>query len=482
MAQAGTKASFAIRTERGLKQKMSQHFDCIIIGSGQAANPLAHDLGEAGLSTAVIEHKHVGGTCINEGCTPTKTMVASARVAYLARRGGDYGVKGCSVSLDMQRVRKRKRDIVDSFRNGSQKRLEQTKNVELIFGHGSFTGPKEVRVVLNAGGQRTLTADRIFINTGTRASVPSLAGLDRVQYLNNASIMELDTVPEHLLVLGGGYIGVEFGQMFRRFGSHVTIVHSRSQLLNREDPDLAEEVAKTLQEDGIEILLNAKAQQVKLSGSTIELAVLKDGERQTLSGSHLLVATGRIPNADKLDLQNAGVDTENGFIKVNSRLETSAQGVYALGDVKGGPAFTHISYDDYRIIRGNLLQKKNLTTDHRMVPYVVFMDPQLGRIGMSETEARANKIKFRVAKMPMNYVARARETDEPRGFMKALVDSESEQILGAAVLGLEGGEIMSILEVAMMGKLPYTTLRDGTFAHPTLAESLNNLFSQFDQC
>ena len=255
MAHPGTKASFAIRTERGVKPKMSQHFDCIIIGSGQAANPLAHDLGEAGLSTAVIEQKHVGGTCINEGCTPTKTMVASSRVAYLARRGGDYGVNGCSVSIDMQRVRKRKRDIVDSFRNGSQKRLEQTNNVELIFGHGSFNGPKEVQVTLNAGGQRLLKAERIFINTGTRASVPKLAGIENVQYLDNASIMELDAVPEHLLILGGGYIGVEFGQMFRRFGSRVSIVQSGPQLLKLEDPDIVEEVAKILREDGIEILL-----------------------------------------------------------------------------------------------------------------------------------------------------------------------------------------------------------------------------------
>jgi pyruvate/2-oxoglutarate dehydrogenase complex dihydrolipoamide dehydrogenase (E3) component len=456
---------------------MSERFDCIIIGSGQAANPLARALAEAGLRTALIEQKHVGGTCINEGCTPTKTMVASARVAYLARRGKDYGVNGCSVSMDMRRVRQRKREIVDSFRNGSQKRLEQTKNLELIFGQASFTGPKEVQVALNVGGQRSLTAERIFINTGTRASLPLLAGIDSIKYLNNASIMELDTVPEHLLVLGGGYIGIEFGQMFRRFGSRVSIIQSGPRLLKLEDPDVAEEVANILQEDGIEMLLHTKAQKVCQSGNTIQLEV---SNSRTLSGSHLLVATGRIPNTDNLNLQSAGIETENGFIKVNSRLETNVPGVYALGDVKGGPAFTHISYDDFRVIRGNLLEKKNLTTEHRMVPYVVFMDPQLGRIGMNETEAHADKRKFQVAKMPMSYVARALETDETRGFMKALIDTDSGEILGAAVLGIEGGEIMSIIEVAMMGKLAYTALRDGTFAHPTLAESLNNLFSSID--
>ena len=456
---------------------MAENFDCIIIGSGQAANPLAHALAEAGLRTALIEQKHVGGTCINEGCTPTKTMVASARVAYQARRGANYGVNGCSVSIDMQRVRQRKRDIVDSFRNGGEKRLRETKNIDLIFGHGSFGGPKSVEVALNDGGQRLLTADRIFINTGTRAGVPSLAGLNGLPYLDNSSIMELDIVPEHLLIMGGGYIGVEFGQMFRRFGSRVSIVQSGPQLLKSEDRDVAEEVTKILREDGIEIFLNTKAQKVSQTGNTIQLEV---SNGQILSGSHLLVATGRIPNSDMLNLQSAGIETENGFIKVNNKLETNVPGVYALGDVKGGPAFTHISYDDFRIIRGNLLQKRNLTTDQRMVPYVVFIDPQLGRIGMSETEARTNKRKFRVAKMPMNYVSRALETDETRGFMKALVATDSGEILGATVLGLEGGEIMSILEVAMMGKLPYTALRDGTFAHPTLAESLNNLFSTLD--
>ena len=304
-----------------------------------------------------------------------------------------------------------------------------------------------------------------------------IEGLDRVPFLDNISIMELEAVPEHLLVLGGGYIGVEFGQMFRRFGSRVTIVQSGAQLLAREDADVAEEVAKVLQQEGIEILFKSKAERVGAANGKIQLEVNGDGQSKTIEGSHILVATGRVPNSDTLNLAAAEIETDaKAFIKGNNRLETNVPGVYVLGDIKGGPAFTHISYDDFRIIRSNVIEKKNVTIDGRPVPYVVFMDPQLGHIGMSEEEARKSGRKIRVAKMPMSYVARALEMDESRGFMKAIVDAETEAILGATVLGIEGGEVMAVFEVAMMGKLRYTSLRDGIFAHPTLAESLNNLF------
>jgi pyruvate/2-oxoglutarate dehydrogenase complex dihydrolipoamide dehydrogenase (E3) component len=458
-----------------------QQFDAIVIGSGQAGTPLSTALAEAGMHTALIEREHVGGTCVNEGCTPTKTMVASARVAYLARRGADYGVQTGDISIDMERVRQRTRDIVNSFRNGSQGRIEKTGNLDLIFGEASFAGAKSLLVRQKDGGQRALNAERIFINAGARPSVPALDGLKTVPFLDSTSIMELDTVPEHLLVLGGGYVGLEFGQMFRRFGSRVTIVQSAGQLLNREDPDIAEEVAKILQQDGVEILLNANANRVSQSDGSIRLEVQQQRHSTALAGSHLLVATGRVPNSDTLNLAAAGVQTDDrGFIKVNGRLETTSNGVYALGDIKGGPAFTHISYDDFRIIRTNLIEKGSATTDGRLVPYTVFIDPQLGRIGMTEAEARAQQRNIRVAKLPMTSVARALEVDESRGFMKAIVDGETNQILGAAVLGIEGGEIMSAIEIAMMGKLPYTALRDGVFAHPTLAESLNNLFMAMD--
>ena len=458
-----------------------QQFDAIVIGSGQAGTPLSTALAEAGMRTALIEREHVGGTCVNEGCTPTKTMVASARVAYLARRGADYGVHAGDIRIDMECVRQRKRDIVNSFRNGSQGRIEKTANLELIFGEASFTGARSLLVRQKDGGQRVLTAGKIFIDAGARPSVPALDGLKTVPFLDSTSIMELDAVPEHLLVLGGGYVGLEFGQMFRRFGSRVTIVQSAGQLLDREDPDIAEEVARILQQDGVEVLLNANANRVSQSDGGIRLEVQQHGHSTALAGSHLLVATGRVPNSDTLNLVAAGVQTDDhGFIKVNGRLETTSNGIYALGDIKGGPAFTHISYDDFRIIRTNLIEKGSATTDGRLVPYTVFIDPQLGRVGMTETEARAQKRNIRVATLPMTSVARALEVDETRGFMKAIVDGEDNQILGAAVLGIEGGEIMSALEIAMMGKLPYTALRDGVFAHPTLAESLNNLFMAMD--
>jgi pyruvate/2-oxoglutarate dehydrogenase complex dihydrolipoamide dehydrogenase (E3) component len=456
-------------------------YQAIVIGSGQGGTPLAGALATAGLRIALIERVHIGGTCVNEGCTPSKTMVASARVAYLARRAADYGVHTGDIHIDLQRVRQRKRDIVNSFRGGSQRRLEKTANLELVFGEATFTAPKLIAVRLQNGNQRALTADRIFINAGARPAVPKLDGLDEVPFLDSTSIMELDSVPQHLVVLGGGYIGLEFGQMFRRFGSRVTIVQSGAQLLVREDPDVAAEIASILKQDGIEILLNAKTQRVAKSGAGLELAVRSGKENRTLHGSHLLVATGRVPNTDTLNVAAAGIATDaKGFIQASTKLETNVEGVYVLGDIKGGPAFTHISYDDFRILRTNLIEKGSGSTEGRPVPYTVFMDPQLGRIGLTETEARAHNKKIRVAKMPMTYVARALEVAETRGFLKAVIDAETDQILGAAVLGIEGGEIMAMLQIAMMGRLPFTSLRDGIFAHPNLAESLNNLFNHFE--
>jgi pyruvate/2-oxoglutarate dehydrogenase complex dihydrolipoamide dehydrogenase (E3) component len=454
-----------------------EDFDAIIIGSGQGGNPLAEALIAAGKKTAMIERQDVGGTCINRGCTPTKTMVASARVAWLARRGADYGVHTGLVTVDMGRVRERKRAVVSSFRQSREKRLEKVK-ADLIRGEASFIGPRQLRVALNGGGERLLRADQIFIDTGTHSAKPAIAGLDAVPHLDNDSIMELDHVPEHLLVLGGGYIGVEFSQMFRRFGSQVTVLQAGPQLLREEDEDVAAEVLKILREDGIDVLLNARAQEVK-PGIALKVAI--EGKTQTVEGSHLLLATGRVPNTGALKPAAGGVESdERGFIRANERLETSAPGVYVIGDVKGGPAFTHISYDDYRILKANLLDGGNRTTRDRMVPYTVFMDPQLGRVGMTEADAKKSGRKIRVARMPMTSVARALEVDEARGLMKAIVDAETEEILGATVLGLEGGEVMSVLQMAMMGHLKWSVLHDAVFAHPTLAESLNNLFLHFD--
>ena len=455
-------------------------YDAIVIGAGQAGVPLSQALAGAGMRTALVEREHVGGTCINEGCTPTKTMVASGRVAYLARRGADYGVRTGPLSIDLAKVRERKRAIVNSFRDGSQGRIEKTKDLELIFGEAQFTGAQSLKVKKADGSELLLVGEKIFINAGCRPAVPKLDGLSGVPFLNSTSIMELDQVPEHLIVLGGGYIGLEFGQMFRRFGARVTIVQSGGQLLGQEDMDVAEEVLKILQEDGIEVLLNSRATSASGSAGQLKLTAESEGKSREIAGSHLLMAAGRVPNTDSLRVDAAGIVTDaRGFIRTNDKLETNVGGVYGLGDIKGGPAFTHISYDDFRIIRTNVIEKGSATITDRLVPYTVFIDPQLGRVGMSEAEASKSGRAIRVAKMPMNYVARALEMDESRGFMKAIVDAKSGQILGAAVLGIEGGEIMTQLQIAMMGKLPYTALKDGVFAHPTLAESLNNLFGHF---
>src|SRR5918912_785992 len=457
----------------------TQHYDAVVIGAGQGGTPLARALAQDGRKTALVEREHVGGTCVNEGCTPTKTMVASAKVAYFDRRSANYGVQNGPVSVDMLKVRQRKRDIVESFRSGNERRIEETEGLDLLMGEARFTGPKELEVRLNGGETLQLTADDIFINVGARPANPPIEGLDSVPALNSTTIIELDELPEHLLVIGGSYVGLEFAQMFRRFGSEVTVVQRGKQLLSREDSDVAEAVAEIMRDEGIEVLLRAQPQRVEQSDDgRIQLTVQTPEGERTLSGSHLLVAAGRPPNTDTLNLEAAGVETDKrGFVKANERLETNVPGIYAIGDVKGGPAFTHISYDDFRIIRTNLLEGGDASIADRLVPYTVFIDPQLGRIGLSEQEAREQGRDVRVAKMPMSYVARAVEMDETRGFMKAVVDADTDQILGCAVLGIEGGEVMAMMQIAMMGQVPYTTLRDAVFSHPTLAESLNNLFA-----
>ena len=454
----------------------AERYDAIVIGAGQAGVPLARELAGTGRRTALIEREHVGGTCINEGCTPTKTMVASARVAYLARRGADYGVSTGPIGVDLGRVRERKRAIVKSFREGSERRLRTMPGLDLIRAEARFMGPRQVAV-----DGRTLEAERVFINPGGRPAAPDIEGLDRVPSLDSTSIMELDAVPDHLVVLGGGYIGLEFGQMFRRFGSRVTVVQRGSQLLPQEDKDVADAVLGVLREDGLEVLLEAEARRAEGSAGAVRLMVRTPEGERAIEGSHLLRAAGRTPNTDGLGLAEAGIATDGkGFITVNPRLETSVPGVYALGDVKGGPAFTHISYDDYRIIRTNLLQGGRACITDRLLPYTVFIDPQLGRIGLSEKDAKRQGRRYRLARMPMSHVARALELDESRGFRKALVSPDTDEILGAAVLGIEGGELMAMLQLAMMGRLPYHRLRDAIFAHPTLAESLNNLFTTLE--
>ena len=388
------------------------------------------------------------------------------------------GVHTGHVTVDMAKVQERKQHIVDMFRNSSHQTLEKTEGLDLLFGEAIFSGPKTLELRLNSGETRQLGADLIFINAGHRPSQINIPGIESVQTYDSSSIMDLDVVPEHLIVIGGGYISLEFGQMFRRFGSRVTIIQRGAHLLSREDEDVAEAVENILREDGVEVLLETKPVRVaQPAPGNIQLTVQAPSGERTLNGSHLLIAAGRTPNSDWLNLDAAGIQVDKrGYIQVNERLETNVPGVYALGDIKGGPAFTHISYDDFRVVRINLLDNGNASIKGRIVPYAIFIDPQLGRVGLSEREAREQGHAIKVARINMNQVDRALEMDEPRGFIKAVVDAATGQILGAAVLALEGGEIMAMLEVAMMGKLPYTALRDGIFTHPTLAESLNTLF------
>ncbi|MEE9207495.1 MAG: mercuric reductase [Gemmatimonadota bacterium] len=459
----------------------AEEYDAIVIGTGQGGKPLAAAFAQAGQKTAIIEKGRVGGTCVVEGCTPTKTMVASARVAHLAGRAADYGVITGPVSVDLEVVRKRKRDIVDSWSAGSQQGLERHEHLNLIFGEASFTGPRTLRVTTDGasdGSAQSLTAEKIFINAGARPSAPPIPGLDSVPYLDSTSIMELGEAPSHLIVLGGGFVGLEFGQMFHRFGSRVTIVEGAPRLISREDEDVSKELEKILREEGIEILTDAMVQSIGLGeAGGVEVAI--DGI--TVEGTHLLVATGRVPNSDLLDPAAAGILLdERGFIAVNERMETSVPGVYALGDITGAPPFTHIAYDDYRILKRIHLGGEDANREGRPVPYTLFTDPQLGRIGLTEREAREQGLSVRVATLPMSRVARAIETDETRGFMKAVVDDDTDLILGAAVLGIEGGEVATVLQMAMMGGVPYTAIKDGVFSHPTLSESLNNLFMAMD--
>jgi len=465
---------------------VEKEFDAIIIGSGQGGTPLATALAARGLDTALVEMRQVGGTCVNFGCTPTKTMIASAQVAHAARRAAHFGIGigATEPKVDMVRVRQRKRDIVSSFRGGSENRIESADNLELIRGRAAFRSSHTLDVTLSGGGARSVSAQKIFINTGTRPAVPSIAGLDTIEALDNESIMELDRVPEHLVIVGGGYIGVEFGQMFRRFGARVTIVQRQSRLLPREDADLSDAVAELLTAEGIDLVFDASPSAVSASSANgsegFVLSLEVTGKSRTISGSHLLLAAGRAPNTDHLNPGAAGLKLDGrGYIKVNDRLEAGVEGVWALGDVKGGPAFTHISYDDYRVLVRNVFEGGKVSISQRLLPYTVFIDPQLGRVGIGEDQARAAGRKIRVASMPMSWVARALESDDSFGLMKAVVDAETDRILGFGMIGMQAGEIAGAVQIAMMGGLPYTALRDGVFSHPTLMEALNNLFASF---
>jgi pyruvate/2-oxoglutarate dehydrogenase complex dihydrolipoamide dehydrogenase (E3) component len=401
-------------------------------------------------------------------------MIASSQVAHYARHAARWGVLAGDVRVDLAKIVTRKNQIVSQWRAGIQHKVEQRKNLHLHRGLARFIDPHRLQV-----GDQVLEGERIFINTGTRVSLPRLDGLDTVPYLTNATIMELTALPEHLIVLGGGYIGLEFGQMFRRFGSKVTVVHNGGQILAREDADVAAELQKALEAEGMRFILNAQTTRVGQQNRGIALTVQTASGSETVAGSHLLVATGRRPNSDELALDKAGVKTDaHGYIRVNNRLETGVPGIWAVGDVKGGPAFTHISFNDYQIVYGNLIEGKSFTTNNRYVPYSVFTDPQLGRVGVTEKEARASGRRLKIGNIPMSWVARAIERDETAGLMKLVVDADTDRILGAAILSTEGGELVQILGAVMLAGAPYTLLKGAVYIHPTLAEGFWTLMEE----
>ena len=447
---------------------MAIKYDAIVIGSGQGGNPLAHKLADKGWRVALVEKSHLGGTCINTGCTPTKTMMASAQVAHYARQAARWGVHAGNVTVDLNAVVARKDEVVEKFRGGQQRRVDERASLDLYRAAARFLSPRRLQA-----GEDILESDRIFVDTGTRPSLPKIPGLEKSGYLTNVSIMELRDVPRHLVVLGGGYVGLEFGQMFRRFGSGVTIVHHSGQILPREDGEIARALQQALEAEGIRFRLNAQAASVDAASDGIVLSF--DGA-SPVAGTHLLVATGRVPNTDELSLDKAGVELDRrGFIRVNGRLETNVPGIWALGDVKGGPAFTHISYNDYQILWANLIDGKDESIEGRLVPYAVFTDPQLGGVGLTEKEARAQGKRLKIGRTPMSSVARAIERGETAGLMKIVVDADTDRVLGASILGAEGGELVQILAVLMRAKLPYTELKGAVYIHPTLAEGFFSL-------
>lgn len=456
-------------------------YDAVIIGSGQAGVPLAKKIAHKGLKVAIIESKLIGGTCVNYGCTPTKAMVASARVMHVASTADEVGITVKEVSVNLKSVIKRKNKIVHQSRSGSESALLTTKNLDVIYGEASFLSNKLVKIVFKDGTEKIITGEKIFIDTGARPAIPKINGLDEIDYLDSTSIMELKKVPEHLLVIGASYIALEFGQMFKRFGSKVTILEHADSFLPKEDSDVAGEIKQFLESEKIVIHTQATVQNFSTKNKKIT-AVVKIADRtKKINCSHVLMATGRTPNTEALNLHNTEIQMHKGYIKVNDKLETSVADVYALGDVKGGPAFTHISYNDYVIVCGNVYEGANESKKERMVPYTMFTDPQFARIGLSEKEAIQKKLNYKVACLPMAHVARGIETNETTGFIKAIVDADSKQILGAAVIGAQGGEIMSMLQIAMMGKVTYDVLRYAVFAHPLYAEALNNLFLSLDE-
>ncbi|HEX6272166.1 MAG TPA: mercuric reductase [Polyangiaceae bacterium] len=467
-------ASEAARSPRSMAVEQVEN---VILGGGEAGKYVAWELAKQGRASLVIERALVGGSCPNVACLPSKNVIRSAKVADWVRRAGDYGVRTSPPATEMEEVRKRKRDMVAGMVDIHQKRFA-APGIEFVLGEGRFVAPRTLDIRLAGGGTRRVTGERIFLNLGTHATLPEIPGLTASAPLTHVEALELDRLPSHLIVLGGGYVGVEFAQAFRRFGSRVTVVQRAERLLPREDPDVSEALRTIFVEDGIDVFLGADTRAVSgRSGDRVRLDFrVADGER-TLEGSDLLVATGRTPNTFGIGLDNAGIELDaRGFVEVDERLRTTAPGVWAMGECAGSPQFTHVSFDDFRVVRDDLAGKPR-TTKGRLIPYCVFTDPELGRVGLDEREATRSGVEYRVARLAMTSVLRARAIGETRGFMKALIDVGSDRIVGFTMLGADAGEVIAVVQTAMLAGLSYTALRDAILTHPTMAEGLNVLFA-----
>jgi pyruvate/2-oxoglutarate dehydrogenase complex dihydrolipoamide dehydrogenase (E3) component len=458
-----------------------EHYEMLVLGSGEGGKYLAWHMARAGHRTAVVERKLIGGSCPNTNCLPSKNEIWSAKVADLVQHADRFGIVTGPVATDMAKVLARKREMVDGL-VAMHLDIYKSSGAELIMGTGRFVAPKTIEVSLNDGGVRLMTADRVVLNLGTRAAIPDIPGLASARPLTNVEILELDRLPEHLVVLGGGYVGLEFAQAYRRFGSRVSVIEPGSHLVGKEDSDVAAAILETLREEGVEVHTGAEVLEVEgRSGEAVSLEISTAAGRQTISGSDILVATGRIPNTERIGLDLAGVALDaRGFIAANDRLETSAPDVWAIGDCAGSPQFTHVSFDDFRIIRDNLAGGRR-SRNERLIPYCLYTDPPLARVGLSEVEAQRRNIAVRVAKLPIVSVLRSRTTSETRGFMKALVEAEGDRIVGFAMIGAEAGEVMAAVQTAMLAGMPYTGLRDAIIAHPTMAEGLGALFSRMPE-
>ena len=454
-----------------------EQVDVLILGSGGGGKLTAWHMAGSGRRTAVVERRWIGGSCPNVACLPSKNEIRSAEVAHVTRSAAEFGTITGPVKVDMAKVRQRKRDMVQALVD-AHLRNYKTSGAELIMGSGRFVAPRTLEVSLNDGGTRTLVGAQVFLNVGTHAAIPNIPGLEAAKPLTHIEALELDILPQHLIVIGGGYAGLELAQAYRRFGAEVTVVEAAPHLMAREDADASHEIRRILTDEGIRIHVPAELLKVNgQSGKAVSIALRTNSGEQTVEGSHILVAAGRVPNTAGAGLDIAGVDLDDrGFVRVNERLETSAPNVWALGECAGSPMFTHISEDDFRIVRDNLAGGKRSTRD-RLIPYCMFTDPPLAHVGLSEREAERQGVKTRIAKLPMKAVLRAQATGETEGFMKALVGENDDRILGFTMIGAQAGEVMAVVQTAMMADLPYTKLRDADFAHPTMAEGLNFLFS-----